>query len=455
MAFGNSRAFSGPGAYAFNGGQPYSDPRGYRPPATPPPQNNDMRGYVPPTPPPPQNNDLRNYTPQPPAQPQSTQRPPVNLGPYYQSRLSFTGNDNAPAGAGEGAPVGVVDSNNNVGVSVTTGTPTPYEYPPTPTSTAPPGDYDISQPGMGEKAVTDNLHRFFDEGPYAQWYKQHAGDLAGLTPSEQLYAAQQALGPMKNYAEREYLGYKRPDIAAEPGFGSYYDNAEKNVVKALGRELAAIGSYGSSVGLGQIGKSVGDLRADQARHEAQYNLDRLGEQRAWEELGGTLAREADASGRANIDTMSGLARDATSGLLDRFKTGAAAAETGDTTDLARITGGINAALGGQGAREGRIETGRNAIQEASQGLMGIIGGNWDKLLSGDQELFDAINQYYLGKTREDANWASSQEGRLTSDIMNMMQMGTSAYMAAQNPGGAVAGAAKKKTQQTTPQTSTG
>lgn len=83
----------------------------------------------------------------------------------------------------------------------------------------------------------------------------------------------------------------------------YYDNAERLSNNAINTQMAARGSYGSSNAVGVLSNADTNLRAQQARDEAQYGLQRAG-------LSGTLAGGADASSHTSsqdeLNWMNGL-----------------------------------------------------------------------------------------------------------------------------------------------------
>jgi hypothetical protein len=270
-------------------------------------------------------------------------------------------------------------------------------------------DVDISQKGVGEVAFDQHGSKFFQPGASETWHQQNAGQYA--------FQRQQASGPMTNNAQTVFNGFRKPNIAREPGYGSYYDNAEKDAVNALNTQLGARGAYGSSVGLGQIGKSITDLRADQARTEADYGLRRLTEQRGWEQLHGELGRNADLSGRSNQDIMGSLARDADSGRDKRLSGGRESAKDADTSRLSGLTGGMTAALAAQGAREGRASIGLEGYKDLSTQLQSTLGDAWDKVLAGDMSMVDAIQSAITAGRASDANYDSSQQGRMLNDAL--------------------------------------
>ncbi len=121
---------------------------------------------------------------------------------------------------------------------------------------------------------------------------------------------------------------RMPSIATDPGFGSYFDNAKNRAAESINRSTAATGTYGSSSANDQTSRAFTDLEGQRALKEADYNLARLGEQRAWEGLGGSLAGQADQQSLANsnddqnwMGLLSKLGIDASRLGLDRTNAG--------------------------------------------------------------------------------------------------------------------------------------
>jgi hypothetical protein len=135
-----------------------------------------------------------------------------------------------------------------------------------------------------------------------------------------------------NNSQGWFNQYQKPDIATEPGFGAYFDNAKNRAAESINQTMAARGAYGSSAANDQTARAFTDLDAQRALKEADYNLQRLAEQRAWEGLGGQLAGAADSSALSNskneqdwVGLLSRLGIDASRLGLDRTNAGADAA----------------------------------------------------------------------------------------------------------------------------------
>lgn len=116
---------------------------------------------------------------------------------------------------------------------------------------------DLTQPGTGENVSAS----------YLDYYK------ANGTPTT------------SNNAQSTYDSF----AASQPAnMNPYYDNAQRNSDNAINKQMAARGQYGSSNAIGVLSNADTNLRAQQAKDEAQYGLSRY-------QLQGGLGSAADAS----------------------------------------------------------------------------------------------------------------------------------------------------------------
>ena len=177
----------------------------------------------------------------------------------------------------------------------------------------------------------------------------------------------------------------RPDVSAEPGFGTYYDTAIERSLEDQQRASAARGSYGSTTAQDMEGRRIGELRADQANREADYNLKRLGEERAWEQLGGTLGLNASESQRGWAGTMGAItsAADAAEravGMenINKAIAGTGAATGADAADLAKTIGGIESANLADLSEDRVMELLSNLTsgidEQSADNLLGVLSG---------------------------------------------------------------------------------
>lgn len=203
----------------------------------------------------------------------------------------------------------------------------------------------------------------------------------------------------------------RPDISKEPGLDKYYDRAVERSTTDINNQLAARGMYGSSGGIGRLEDAVTDLRADQAKHEAQYNLQRLGEQRGWEGLSGQLASGADNNSLARsaneLGWLSGL------GNLG---------QNADMFGLQRTQAGQNAANASQGLEQGRFGTmlgNEFAMGDRMNGMMGDAYGN---MLQNDQDLMNSSMGMGMGLASEALNQDYRTQEKIKDDESHAMDM---------------------------------
>lgn len=270
------------------------------------------------------------------------------------------------------------------------------------------------QPGQ---VGTDPNFNFGAPGAGENFFQQNQGAFTAPTQSGQFFnqAVQQYPNAPQttNFSGQEYGNFQRPDIAADPGLDPYYQRAASRLSEGLNREFASRGMMGSSSALDALGEGLGGLSAEQANREAAYNLQRLGEQRAWEQLGGQLAGQADAGSRAG--SQNELAWLTGMGNL---------AGQADQTKLAGLMGGMNASLGAQDAMRGRGQDFFNNLLQASGMMGGMTGNAYDQMFGMDAQMMNnalmlesglaqaalEASLYNQGRQKDDASWA---KGMLT------------------------------------------
>jgi hypothetical protein len=161
----------------------------------------------------------------------------------------------------------------------------------------------------------------------------------------------------------------KPNISADPGFDSYYENARRKAMEQLRSEMAARGMYASSASGDMVSEALTNLAADEASKRADYELKRLGEQRAWEATGGQLAQGADeASGLKSKLGMSWL-----TGLSDIFHTGQGDTRTRLNDMFGNEMGGANSVSDVLGRGYGGLMDEDAKLLDAELG-MGVAGG---------------------------------------------------------------------------------
>jgi hypothetical protein len=133
---------------------------------------------------------------------------------------------------------------------------------------------DLTQPGMGENVSNAYLSAYAQNG----------------TPTT------------SNNAQQAYTDFRNSQPA---NMDPYYNNAQRLSDNAINTQMAARGSYGSSNAIGVLSNADTNLRAQQAKDEAQYGLQRYG-------LQGQLASGSDVSSL----NQSNNERDWMNGLTD-------------------------------------------------------------------------------------------------------------------------------------------
>ncbi len=144
-----------------------------------------------------------------------------------------------------------------------------------------------SGPGTGESYFKDNQ---------SVWQSPSYGEVNNQSLNSQ-YSDPNNRPQTTNNTQGWFDQYKgaMPSISSEPGFGAYFDNAKNRAKESIDQSMAARGAYGSSAANDQTSRAFTDLEGQRALKEADYNLARLGEQRAWQGQGGQLAGQADSN----------------------------------------------------------------------------------------------------------------------------------------------------------------
>lgn len=280
---------------------------------------------------------------------------------------------------------------------------------PAPAAAPPPapgmGPGALSGPGPLEDTWAQYGSQFFQPGRAAQWYDSEGADAFGQFGDQSMQLWNKLNGMWNwrpdttNRADEAYQSFvdATPNFDMQPTFGSYYEHAADRLGERFNDEAAARGMLGSSSAMGEYGDAMASLEAERANRESDFDLARLGEERAWLGLGGALGRGADLSSATDdafeLDHMGQMGR---LGLAANEMTlGGLLGEAGflrglDTFDLTNRGAGFGAAGATQDAEEGRIRGQYNDLFGAYSGLSGMAGDTYDDLFSYDSDALDAI-----------------------------------------------------------------
>lgn len=283
-------------------------------------------------------------------------------------------------------------------------------------------------PGVGQAAANDIL-------------AQGMGNLGGANPAAQAY---------------QEFQQRRPDLASDPGLDPYYQNAQRKALEGINQNAAARGVYGSSAAMDMGNEAITNLRAEQANREADYNLQRMAEQRGWEGLGGQLAGQQSASqlgwaqGMGNLGLGAegmDLARqqgagslygDAQQNALARMGLGYNMASDAQRLGLSRMGQGFGEAALGQGLRDQRIQSMLSNMLAREQ-LYAPLATGWGQGLMGqDVDLMGAALGGQIGAAREGVNQQQARGQQLRGDISTGIGL-AGAFGLTPGPGGGAAG----------------
>lgn len=298
-------------------------------------------------------------------------------------------------------------------------------------------------PGRGELNISGMMPQIGRQG-YGQQGAQNIltrslDQMGGANPTAQAYSSFQST---------------RPDIAADPGLESYYANAQRQALEGINQNAAARGTYGSSAALAEGSEAITNLAAERAGREADYGLQRLGEQRQWEGLGGQLAGQQSASqlgwatggGQLGLGgEQLGLGRETAfvdaAGQLQQLEQGRLGqgfdqALAGQSAQLARLGQGFDQAVQGQSLRDGRIQGMLDNQFRREQLYAPILSAFPSDVLGQDADLMGASLGGGVAAAQETVAQQQRRAQQARQDISTVIEGGK---MLAGGGGGAPAG----------------
>lgn len=266
---------------------------------------------------------------------------------------------------------------------------------------APTGGGDLTQRGIGENFFGTTAGAYVNPSMSENFAANSLNKYSNGTPAGSTFQTQ-------NYGR---FSAEKPNVAAEPGLDKYYDRAVQRASTDINNQLAARGVYGSSGGVGRLQDAITDLRADQAKNEADYNLRRLGEQRNWEGLQGSLAGAADANSLANsgneLSWLQGLA---------------GVGSNADQMGLQRLGQGQQAANWTQGAEENRFQNLFNNEMGMGDRMSGMMNNAYGDMLGQDYQMMQDSMGMGMGLASEALNQDYRTQEKIKDDEQHAMDM---------------------------------
>lgn len=255
---------------------------------------------------------------------------------------------------------------------------------------------DMMQPGAAETFYQQHGGELTTPGSYQEWWNKNGAQM-------------QSPGAAENYANQVLQKYGTGPQIAAPNYDTYYDRAATKATQGLNDQLASRGQYGSSVGLGLIGNQLADLAAQKAKDEANYDLARSGDQRAWMSAIGDTQQAADQ------------------GMLARWNAGGQGAALADTVGLSRWKTAEQAANDAQQAQRQRGQDLFNNERGIGGDLAGIVGSAYGANNATDSALLDAILSLQTGKASEGVAAAQTGANQDAATQNQLMQLLTAYY----------------------------
>ncbi len=275
--------------------------------------------------------------------------------------------------------------------------------------------YSVPGLGAGQSQTQFQGGDFTQYGPAEQQWQQTQGFYntpgKGETSAygtQDKYAASGTPG-LTNSSQSWLDQYKgaMPNISSEPGLDGYYDVAKQRAAESIDQAAAARGNYGSSSAIDQNARAFSDLEAQKAKDEANYNLARLGEQRAWQSAGGQMAGQADANARGNSQMeqqwaqfLSGLGLDA------------------DRLGLQRQNAGMDAASVAGGAERNRFQDYFNNQLALGDRLSGVTERGLYPALDNDMALVEKVLSGDVSVDQATVNMDANAKAQFMTDLSN-------------------------------------
>lgn len=277
-------------------------------------------------------------------------------------------------------------------------------------------------PGAAESAYAANSGKFFGSNPLQDWWTQNSSTFGQPGQGEQYWNQVSGRLMAPTNSEQTFKNFQAPTLAQTPNLQSYYDVAQKRAADVINRGLAARGMYGSTAGLQQLGRSATDLAAEEANRNAQYEIERQQEQRAWEQLHGGLASAADMAGTQRMGLGGSISQGAEGQALQRLGMGGNAAAATANTGLNYLNSGMGAAEGAQGLQMQRGQNLFNNTYLPSRDIGQMMMGGYGGAMGSDQAIFDAIQSLGLGEAGNGVNTANGNQAQTMGQIGNLINL---------------------------------
>ena len=262
-----------------------------------------------------------------------------------------------------------------------------------------PTGWDMSSPGVAEQYWQQQQGRYTQPGATQQQWGNAQGQYGRQGQAEAHWDQIKGGVGQPTYSEQ---------TMKDPGLGGYYDRAKQRTLGSMNDQLAARGVYGTSAGADQVGMALTDLESQRANREADYALRQAG--------------QADQARNAQMSTFGGLAQGAQGAMLNRLNSGMNAAGMADSSDLARLAQGMNAAATSQGLRRQRAQDYMQNLYAPTQGLMGMNMGGLGQMIGADQDLFGSILASALGQGQSAYGMAERDAQEHRGDMKMIMEM---------------------------------
>lgn len=276
----------------------------------------------------------------------------------------------------------------------------------------------LGTPGQGEQYFAQNQGAWNSPGPLTNFWKQNQGSLSEKGPADQYWAGLAGKWNAPGVSNNAQTAWNQFQNSVPTNTDPYYNNAVRLASNDINSQMAARGLYGGGTGAAPVNEAITNLRAQQAKDNAQYGLQRAG-------LGGQLASGADASSLNALQGqlgwltgLGGLGLGVQNADLQRLLGGGALAGQTQAGQLAGLNAGMGAALGAQGALENRGQNFFNNNLQMGNALSQSLQNIYMQQLAAEMGLTSQQIQTALGYGTNAANQSVNNQQRSEQGIMN-------------------------------------
>lgn len=281
---------------------------------------------------------------------------------------------------------------------------------------------DLSKAGYGESNYGQHQGQWAQPGALSSYWGQNQGKFNEKGPADQYWAGLAGKWNAPNTSQNTQTAWDQFNKSVPANTDPYYDNAIRLATRDINRQSAAQGIYGGGTGLAPVNEAVTNLRAQQAKDNAQYGLSRAG-------LGGQLAQASDAASLGAqqgqlgwLTGMGNLGLGVQNADLGRILAGGQLAGQTQQGQLAGLNAEQAAALAAQQELSGRAQGFFENNLNMGQALSGPLQNIYMQSLAAQMGLTQQQMQMLLGYGSTAANQSANNQAESEQGIMNFASL---------------------------------